>query len=104
MYLKGLRGLSTRLAHYSGGACQRSTKWIAENSESLGLDPMRLVLVGDSVGGNIATVVAMMAKERGGPEITFQVLFYPVTDATFSSERLTTLLCASFCRALALPI
>lgn len=62
-----------------------ATKWIAENGESLGLDPTRLVVVGDSVGGNMATVVAMMAKERGGPEIAFQVLFYPVTDATFDT-------------------
>ena len=58
-----------------------ATKWIAENGASLNLDPSRLVLVGDSVGWNMATVVAMMAKERGGPRIGFEVLFYPVTDA-----------------------
>ncbi len=62
-----------------------ATKWIAENGESLGLDPSRLVVLGDSVGGNMATVVAMMAKERGGPEIAFQVLCYPVTDANFET-------------------
>ena len=62
-----------------------ATKWIADNGESLNLDPSRLVVVGDSVGGNMATVVTMLAKERGGPRIDFQVLFYPVTDANFDT-------------------
>jgi acetyl esterase len=63
----------------------RATKWIAENGDSLGLDPSRLVLLGDSVGGNMATVVAAMARDRGGPEIAFQILFHPVTDANFDT-------------------
>ncbi len=62
-----------------------ATKWIAENGASLNLDPSRLAVFGDSVGGNMATVVAMLAKERGGPELAFQVLCYPVTDATFET-------------------
>ncbi len=62
-----------------------ATKWIAENGESLGMDPSRLVVLGDSVGGNMAAVVALMAKERGGPRIALQVLFYPVTDANFET-------------------
>jgi acetyl esterase len=62
-----------------------ATRWIAENGESLNLDPSRLVVVGDSVGGNMATVVTMLARERGGPRIDFQVLFYPVTDANFET-------------------
>lgn len=62
-----------------------ATKWIAENGESLNLDPSKLVLLGDSVGGNMAIAVAMMANERGGPRIDFQVLFYPVTDANFET-------------------
>lgn len=62
-----------------------ATKWIAENGESLNLDPSRLVIVGDSVGGNMAAVVAMLAKERGGPRIDMQILFYPVTDANFET-------------------
>jgi acetyl esterase len=66
-----------------------ATKWIAENGESLDLDPSRLVLLGDSVGGNMAAVVALMAKERGGPKIAFQVLFYPVTDANFETGTYT---------------
>ncbi len=60
-----------------------ATEYIAENGKTMNLDPSRLVVAGDSVGGNMATVVAIMAKERGGPEIQFQLLFYPVTDADF---------------------
>ncbi len=62
-----------------------ATKWIAEYGESLGLDSSRLVVAGDSVGGNMATVVAMMAKERKGPKVLFQALFYPVTDYRFDT-------------------
>jgi acetyl esterase len=62
-----------------------ATKWIAENGQTLNLDPSRLVVAGDSVGGNMATVVALLAKERGGPPIIFQLLFYPVTDANFDT-------------------
>jgi len=42
--------------------------------------------MGDSVGGNMAAVIAMLAKERGGPNIIYQVLFYPVTDANFETD------------------
>ncbi len=57
-------------------------EWIIRTGGDLG-DTSRIALVGDSVGGNMATVLAMMAKERGGPPIAAQVLFYPVTDADF---------------------
>jgi acetyl esterase len=62
-----------------------ATKWIAENGQSLNLNSSRLVVAGDSVGGNMATVVALLAQERGGPHITFQLLFYPVTDTNFDT-------------------
>jgi acetyl esterase len=58
-----------------------ATKYVAEHAARLGLDASRLAVAGDSVGGNMATVVARIAKELGGPEIRGQVLFYPVTDA-----------------------
>ena len=67
-----------------------ATKWIAENGKTLNLDSSRLVVAGDSVGGNMATVVALLAKERGGPPITFQLLFYPVTDANFNTSSYNT--------------
>src|SRR4029077_8823762 len=46
----------------------------------------RIAVAGDGAGGDIATVVALLAKERGGPEIKLQVLFYPVTDANFETQ------------------
>ncbi len=60
-------------------------KWVAENGKTINIDPSRLALVGDSVGGNMAAAVTLLAKERGGPNITFQALFYPVTDANFDT-------------------
>lgn len=45
-----------------------------------------MVIAGNSVGGNMSTVVAMMAKDRGGPEIRFQVLLIPATDTDFETE------------------
>ena len=62
-----------------------ATKWIAENGETLNLDSSRIAIAGDSAGGNLATAIAFLAKERGGPPITFQLLFYPVTDASFDT-------------------
>lgn len=55
--------------------------WMAENSEQLNIDPARIAIVGDSVGGNMAAAVTLLAKERQGPRLVYQVLFYPVTDA-----------------------
>lgn len=59
--------------------------WIAKEGPSLGLDPARLVIAGDSVGGNMAAAVTLLAKQRGAPAIQRQLLFYPVTDASFST-------------------
>jgi acetyl esterase len=58
-----------------------ATKYIAEHGTELGLDPTRLAVAGDSVGGNMTAAVTLLAKERGGPKIRYQVLLYPVTDA-----------------------
>jgi acetyl esterase len=63
-----------------------ATKWVADNGASIGVDPSRLALVGDSVGGNMVTVVTLLAKQRGGPKIDFQVMFYPVTDANLDDQ------------------
>ena len=62
-----------------------ATKWISENGQDSNLDSSRLVVAGDSVGGNMATALALLAKERGGPSITFQLLFYPVTDTNLDT-------------------
>ena len=55
--------------------------WMAANSDQLTIDPTRIAIVGDSVGGNMAAAVTLLAKERQGPKLAYQVLFYPVTDA-----------------------
>jgi acetyl esterase len=62
------------------------TKWVFERGEMIDVDPSRIAVAGDGAGGNIASAVTMLAKERGGPEIKFQVLFYPVTNASFDTE------------------
>ncbi len=61
-------------------------KWAAEEGAEHALDASRLAVAGDSVGGNMTAAVTLMAKERGGPDIRGQVLFYPVTDASFDTE------------------
>jgi acetyl esterase len=60
-------------------------KYIAQEGSGLGLDGSRMIIVGDSVGGNMATAVAQMAKDRGGPHFMHQILLYPVTDANFNT-------------------
>jgi acetyl esterase len=57
-----------------------ATRWIAGHAAELGLDGARLAVAGDSAGGNLAAVVALMARDAGGPAIGLQVLVYPVTD------------------------
>jgi acetyl esterase len=60
-----------------------ATRFVAEHGRDLGIDSGRLAVLGDSVGGNMAAAVTLLAKARGGPRLVFQVLFYPVTDANF---------------------
>ena len=61
------------------------TKYVAEHGAKLGLDPKRIAIGGDSVGGNMTAVVAQLAQERGGPALKAQLLFYPVTDASLDN-------------------
>lgn len=60
--------------------CYGGLLWTVEHASELGIDATRLAVAGDSAGGNLAAVVALMAKERGGPELRFQLLIYPCTD------------------------
>jgi acetyl esterase/lipase len=55
--------------------------WAYENADSLGADPGRIAVGGDSAGGNLATVVCQLAARDGGPAPVFQLLIYPATDA-----------------------
>lgn len=63
-----------------------ATAWVATHVDELGGDPVRLVLAGDSAGGNLAAVMAMTARDHGGPTIAFQVLIYPVVDQRRTSS------------------
>jgi acetyl esterase/lipase len=60
-------------------------QWVAEHGAEKGLDSSRIAVAGDSVGGNMAAALTLMAKARSGPRIAAQVLFYPVTDASFDT-------------------
>jgi len=60
--------------------CYAATSWIAEHSAELGLDRDRLAVGGASAGGNLAAAVALLARERGGPALAFQLLVYPPLD------------------------
>lgn len=62
-----------------------ATKWVAEHGNEINADGKRLAVVGNSVGGNMAAVVSLMAKDKKGPQIKLQVLLWPVTDASFET-------------------
>ena len=62
-----------------------ATRWVAEHGTEIGVDGRRLAVAGNSVGGNMAAVVALMAKENGGPALRAVVLFWPVTNANFEN-------------------
>ncbi|UCE55842.1 MAG: alpha/beta hydrolase [Desulfobacterales bacterium] len=59
--------------------------WVAENAEAIQADSGRIAVGGDSAGGTQATVVTMMVRDRGGPQIALQVLIYPITDCVFET-------------------
>ncbi|HUE29729.1 MAG TPA: alpha/beta hydrolase [Verrucomicrobiae bacterium] len=65
----------------SGEDAYAATRWVAANAAAVGGDPKRVAVGGDSAGGNLAAVVSLMARDRGGPPLSFQLLVYPVTDA-----------------------
>src|SRR6266850_3220749 len=57
-----------------------ATRWVASAADRLGIDARRLAVGGDSAGGNLAAVIALLARDAGAPAIALQVLVYPVTD------------------------
>jgi acetyl esterase len=59
-----------------------ATKWVAEHGSEIGGDPDRIAVGGDGAGGNLAAVVALLARERGSPHLVFQLLIYPSLDAS----------------------
>ena len=64
----------------SGEDAYAATRWVAANAAVIGGDAKRIAVGGDSAGGNLAAVVPLMARDRGGPPLVFQLLVYPVTD------------------------
>ncbi|CAM3197395.1 alpha/beta hydrolase [Pseudomonas floridensis] len=74
-------------AHYPTAINQAyaATRWVAEHGKEINVDGKRLAVAGNSVGGNMAAVVALMAKEKGAPALRYQVLLWPVTDANFDT-------------------
>jgi acetyl esterase len=66
--------------------CYDATSWLAENASEIGADRRFVAVAGDSAGGNLAAVVALMARDRGGPALAYQLLIYPVTTTARDSE------------------
>lgn len=56
-------------------------QWVAEHGAEIGIDPSRIAVAGESVGGNMTAALTLMAKERTGPKLAAQLVMYPVTDA-----------------------
>ena len=60
--------------------CYDALRWVVDHADELGVDPTRVAVGGDSAGGNLSAVVTLVAADRGGPDIRFQLLVYPATD------------------------
>ncbi|MCV7281119.1 alpha/beta hydrolase [Mycolicibacterium flavescens] len=63
-----------------------ATRWAADDAARIGGDPDRLAVGGDSAGGNLAAVTALMSRDRGGPTLRAQLLLYPMIAANFDTE------------------
>ncbi|WP_159541248.1 alpha/beta hydrolase [Aeromicrobium sp. 9AM] len=60
--------------------CRATLEWVVSHADELGIDPQRIAVMGDSGGGNLAAVLALLARDAGGPELRAQVLIYPGTE------------------------
>src|SRR5215211_2584433 len=69
--------------------CYAATAWAAQNAGAYKGDGSRLAVAGDSAGGNLAAVVAQIARDQGGPPIAFQLLVYPAVDARMTHASIT---------------
>ncbi len=61
-----------------------ATRYVFDNASALGVDPAQVAVGGDSAGGNLATVMALMARDGDLPQLAFQLLIYPVTDTSLT--------------------
>ncbi|HSS24888.1 MAG TPA: alpha/beta hydrolase [Mycobacterium sp.] len=69
--------------------CWAALQWVGEHAAELGGDPDRMAVAGDSAGANLAAVMAHLARDNGGPALTFQLLWYPVVTADLSLPSFT---------------
>ena len=69
--------------------CWAALQWVGEHAAELGGDPNRIAVAGDSAGGNLAAVMAQLARDNGGPALAFQLLWYPTTVADLSLPSFT---------------
>jgi acetyl esterase/lipase len=69
--------------------CWAALQWVGEHAAELGGDPNRIAVAGDSAGGNLAAVMAQLARDNGGPALAFQLLWYPTTTADLSLPSFT---------------
>jgi acetyl esterase len=63
-----------------------ATRWVADHGAEINVDGQNLAVVGNSVGGNMTTVTCLQAKEKGGPHIKLQIMFWPIVDADFTTD------------------
>jgi acetyl esterase len=71
--------------------CAAAVRWAFDNAATLGIDPARVAVGGDSAGGNLAAVMALMARDGSLPKLAFQLLIYPATDMTMTTVSSTTI-------------
>jgi acetyl esterase len=64
-------------------------QWVADHADEIGGDPARLAVAGDSAGGNLAAVLTVLARDAGGPDLRFQLLWYPVLTFDFALPSVT---------------
>jgi acetyl esterase len=69
--------------------CWAALQWVGEHAAELGGDPNRIAVAGDSAGGNLAAVMAQLARDNGGPALAFQLLWYPTATADLSLPSFT---------------
>ena len=70
--------------------CYDATVWVANHAEEFGCDTNKIIVGGDSAGGNLATIVSILARDLKGPNIAYQVLIYPTTDARMGFPSINT--------------
>ncbi|MEK9900673.1 MAG: alpha/beta hydrolase fold domain-containing protein, partial [Rhodospirillaceae bacterium] len=66
--------------------CWAALEWLHANADTLGGDPTRIAVGGESAGGNLAAGLALRARDAGGPDLCAQILVYPVTDMFFEQD------------------